>query len=378
MDYQNKLNVNLFSNQDKPSYPIDEFLSSQQLEPENIVSFAERKEFNINRVSELLESSEFYNRWSNRGPAWFALAHAYENFFTRLTNKVVIPCANGGIALEALAGLHNVRQKKTLRWCVSSFSFANAGRGVFSNAIKVDCDEQGALSLDALSQIDQNSFDGIVVTNPFGLLKDFSLYSEWQNKTGKVVIYDNAAGINADLPDVPYQSLSLHHTKPFGLGEGGLIIVPKDEFEDILKLIEYTTISPDESANWVNNGKISDISCAALLTRLETSAQWIPLYQQQAIRLVNIAEELGYSNLFCTDIPAMGYPLLAPYSIESHTLENSFFRVGKYYKPLAKTSNATSIFNRIINVPSHPDMHKVSDDNIRSVLQKILDKNLLT
>lgn len=351
-----------------------EYGSLQVIDEPQTVPFVERKEADFERISYFLESAQHFNRWANRGPAWHTLSLSYERYFAGLSRKRVVPCANGGIALQALAKLIAVRQGRPLRWCVSAFGFANTGRGFLADSIKVDCDDQGVLSLAALEHLDAGSYDGLIVTNPFGLLKDFSAFAAWQKITGKPLLIDNAAGIAPDIPDLPYQSFSLHHTKPFGFGEGGLAVVPDDEYDSFLKLLEYTPLTKDEAPFWVNNGKLSELSCAAHLVRLETAPEWLPLYSMQAIRIDTIARSLGFARLLPSRrVPCMSLPFLAPRPISVDALSNDRLVLGKYYKPLANTEKCVRIYEKIVNIPSHPGVAQLSRKELEETLRGVLE-----
>jgi dTDP-4-amino-4,6-dideoxygalactose transaminase len=352
---------------------VDSYADSHATEGPSTVSFVERKPVDSARIFRFLEGAETYNRWANRGPAWYALSKAYETHFSNLEGKRVIPCANGGMALEALIALHEVRAGRRLRWCVSAFGFANTGRGRLSDALKIDCDARGVLSIQKLRRLDPESFDGVIVTNPFGLLKDFSTFTKWQEETGKPLLIDNAAGVSPAVPNLPYQSLSLHHTKPYGFGEGGLAVVPEDEAEAVLRLLEYTQLEAAEAPYWVNNGKLSELAASGQLMRLETQPEWAPLYQMQAIRIEAIAASIGLEPLLSSDVPAMSRPFLAPVPVTVSALSNDRFIIGKYYKPLSPTPEAGRIYEHIVNIPSHPDMQRVSRAEIEAVLRHVLE-----
>ena len=85
------------------------------------------------------------------------------------------------------------------------------------------------------------------------------------------------------MPDWPYQSFSLHHTKPYGAGEGGLFLSPRDEAEAIYALLNFGPFD-DNCSVWLNNGKLSDIACAFQLDRLAILPQaWcnMPLWARK-------------------------------------------------------------------------------------------------
>ncbi|WP_159079888.1 DegT/DnrJ/EryC1/StrS family aminotransferase [Methyloceanibacter sp. wino2] len=352
-----------------------DYAKLEPVEKDGKVSFVERKSLDFSRQAEFLESSRRYNRWANRGPLWHTLGRAYETHFRNLSGKRVVPCANGGMALTALANLHARKAGNPLRWCVSAFGFANTGRGALLDAIKIDCDGRGVLSLQALQSLDPGTFDGVILTNPFGMLEDFSPFTSWQKETGKALLVDNAAGINPNIPDIAYQSFSLHHTKPYGFGEGGLAVVPEDEAEDLLQLLEYSPMQQGAEPFWVNNGKLSENACAAHLVRLESHPEWAPLYHMQSTRIGFIAEDVGLEPLLSSHLPVMSRPFLAPHPVPIEALANDRFVLGKYYKPLTQLPQVGSIFDRLINIPSHPDMRNVDRMEIEAVLGSVLSRS---
>ena len=150
----------------------------------------------------------------------------------------------------------------------------------------------------ALSEFADTEYDGIIVTNPFGQAKDFSEFVKWASSKNKEILIDNAAGISNDIPNLPYQCFSFHHTKPFGFGEGGLAVLPSEDRELFLKLIEYSPSSEIERQFWISNGKLSDLACASHLARLESAPNWLPLYDMQAKRILSIAHKLPISSAY--------------------------------------------------------------------------------
>jgi dTDP-4-amino-4,6-dideoxygalactose transaminase len=227
------------------------------------------------------------------------------------------------------------------------------------------------LSINELNKLNSNflnKFDGIIVTNVFSLLPDFSAYEKWCIKNNKILVIDNATGISANLTNVSYQALSLHHTKPYGFGEGGLAIVDKCDYEIFLSLIEYSPMKNQK--NWVTNGKLSDWSCAPIINRLKNADSWIPLYQEQANRIESIAIELGIDLLGITKTTTMSLPLL--FKNKVNLKNNKFIQLGKYYQPLKQTKNTMKIYNRIINFPCHPDVKNLSKDIIIKILKTFL------
>ena len=247
------------------------------------------------------------------------------------------------------------------------------GRGYFSTATAVDCDAQGLLSLDELAALPLDAYDGIVVTNPFGLCRDFDRYRDFADRHSKAVLLDNAAGVRRSIPEVDYQSLSLHHTKPYGVGEGGLAVLPAAQAEEFFELIDYRNLTPDRADCWLNNGKLSDLACAFHLDRLDRSPEWVPRYETQAARILQIARQAGLRQLLPLDgsTVATSLPFLEDRPVPVSQLENPLLTLGKYYAPLAPTPNAAVIYERIVHVPSHPDVARLDTGELTDMLIRI-------
>ena len=329
--------------------------------------FVESKRPDMGNIAKLLEQCIESNMWANRGPLYYLLAKTYEEHMNVPAELAITPCANGGIGLEALAKYLEIKFGKPIRWVGSSFSFANLGRGYFHTMQFVDCTKQGILSLEELEKLNPASYDGIVVTNPFGAWPDFDPFIEFAKKTGKFMLIDNAAGLNEHIPNWPYQSFSLHHTKPYGAGEGGLILSPKAEMEPIYNLLNYGPLSNVEMKYWINNGKVSDIACAFQIDRLQTCGDWKPRYLEQTARITEIAAKVGLKPLypFNENVPATSLPFCANGPIREMDIDAAQnIALSKYYMPLEKTPNCLDIFDRLVNIPCHADVAYVRDDKL--------------
>lgn len=338
------------------------------------VRFVESKTPNFRRIEALLGVSARENQWANRGPLYTLLRDRYLSHFGLTRDAGLVPVSNGGVALEAMARLLDQEAGRRLRWVGSPFSFKNLGRGYFADMAFVDCDARGLLDLARLAEVDPGLYDGIVLTNPFGLFVDFSAYTAFAERTGKKLIIDNAAGVHAQIPDHPWQAFSLHHTKPYGAGEGGLARVPAAYAEALYDLLNYGDEHYD-SPYWFTNGKLSDISCAFLIDRLEDVRDWSPLYLEQRERVTEIAARAGLVPLAEpeTDAPMTSMPFLAPVPVALETLERARRIVfAKYYQPLRDLPVVSRLFGRLLNIPCHPDMAHLTDARIEADLEACL------
>jgi dTDP-4-amino-4,6-dideoxygalactose transaminase len=335
-----------------------------------MIRFVENKTPDMARVSGLLSLCAAENQWANRGPLYRMLADGFAAHFGIGADRAVVPCANAGVALEAMARLLAMRAGRKLRWIGSAFSFQNLGRGHFADMSFVDCDAEGRLDLSEVEAQDPDSYDGLVVVNPFGLFRDFDAYIAFARRTGKLMLIDNAAGVDHTIPDWPWQAFSLHHTKPYGMGEGGLALTPAEAAEDLYGLLNYGPVPGDPSA-WINNGKLSDIACAFLIDRLEKVRDWAPKYLVQAERVMRVASAAGLRPVrpFGDAAPATSWVFLAdrPIPIERVLAAEHVF-LAKYYKPLAPLPRTLDLYSRLVNVPTHPDLAALSEGDLCSEL----------
>lgn len=338
------------------------------------IAFVEAKTARMDRIGALLEQCRTANRWANRGPLYMRLATSYSDHFGLDAQRAATPCASGGVALEAMARLLAREAGRTLRWVGSAFSFQNLGRGYFADMAFVDCVDDGSIDVAALRALDTDSFDGVVAVNPLGLRRDFSDVIAFARETGKPLLIDNAAGLDQTIPDWPWQSFSLHHTKPYGMGEGGLAVTPADAAEEVYALLDYGHEIPDPSA-WLNNGKISDISCAFQIDRLERVEDWAPLYRAQAERVAALASEFGLLPLRPVQDapPATSWAFVAEDAIPIDRIRGARrLAMGKYYRPLAERPQARRLYDRIVNIPTHPDVSGLSDDDLRAEMEALV------
>lgn len=325
-------------------------------------------------VGRLLKACEAAGRWANRGPLYREMQAAFASFMALRADVQLTPVANGGIALEAMARLHQRQLGRPLRWVGCSYGFRNLGRGYFSDIVFVDCDERGLLDLDALRLLDPASYDGVIVTNPLGLYSDFSAYFDFARERQVPLLLDNAAGIAKSMPDWPWQAFSLHHTKPFGMGEGGMALTPADHAEALYELIDYSDLTgaPDD---WMTNGKLSDLSCAFILDRLERADEWMAQYAVQRERITALARMAGLRPLAeaPSTAPLMSVAFLceAPLPV-SALAAMEHVPAAKYYEPLCETKNARQVYDHVICLSAHAEMARVSDTQISADLDRLM------
>lgn len=116
-----------------------------------------------------------------------------------------------------------------------------------------------------------------MVVSAFGLKQSFDEHIRICRKHGAVLLIDNAAGLGLrredaeQAPDVT-EVCSMHATKPFAVGEGGVIFAGTAREENLRSALNFalSTYSRAEGPSWGINGKMPEISAAIGLAQLRS------------------------------------------------------------------------------------------------------------
>jgi dTDP-4-amino-4,6-dideoxygalactose transaminase len=343
------------------------------------VAFLELKRADFQRVEEFLELSRRANHWTNFGPVTAALERALEYVMAVPRSRAVVMCSSGTTALFALAGTHALKQGRPLRIVGSAYGFFSSNIGPLASTVTlIDCDERGLLDIDLLSRISLDSYDAVMVTNVFGMSSELHAHRNFCRANNKVLLVDNATAPIAyerNYDEAPDEIVSFHHTKPWGMGEGGCAVVAREDANMIRGFLNFGVGLPSSVAAYATNGKISDFSSALILDRLERYKVWTGYYRAQYARISSIAKGVGLRELR----PINGeqvyahLPLLAPMPRRVEDLRDGPFPVRKYYRPLADhgVPVASSLYEHMVNIPTHSGMAAVPGNVIEEVLRRI-------
>ena len=137
------------------------------------------------------------------------------------------------------------------------------------------------VSVDSIrSAITKYDIGAVMLVSPFGFQQDFSEQIELCMDHGIAVVIDSAAGFG--LPRGRYRPrpnlfevYSLHATKPFGIGEGGIIFASDEQLNDVKSALNFgLPVAPNNGVagpmpTWGINGKMSEIMAAIALAQLK-------------------------------------------------------------------------------------------------------------
>ena len=222
-----------------------------------------------------------------------------------------------------------------------------------------------------------------VLVSPFGLSCDFSQHIEIARRHSATLVIDSAAGLGLSRHDVEstghvYEAFSMHATKPFGVGEGGVIFAPEQSSSTIRSALNFglPTRFGAEVADWGINGKISEAHAAVGLAVLETLDA--RLERRRALAERYIARLAGTEGIDFRSDPAMStwqvFPVLLPTSAAASALVDTARQLGmevrRYYRPSLtrwirgqKCPNSDSLADRMICFP----VYSCNDDTAKEM-----------
>jgi dTDP-4-amino-4,6-dideoxygalactose transaminase len=332
-----------------------------------MIGFVERKDVDWVRVQRSLRLSEAANQWSNFGPVCLELERQIARQLGLARSLAVVATASGTAAVFALVQLHEHMAGRPLRWAVSSYGFPSSVMGPLREARVVDCTAGGLLDLDQVAGV-----DGLVVTNPFGLYPELEEHRQYCRDRGLALIVDSCGAFDA-VTHGPGEALSFHHTKPWGFGEGGCMIVPR-ELEELARSVIHLGLWHGLAVGRrALNGKLSDVGAAFIAQRLDVLPRLSAGYRAQYERIVRVAAAVGFCPLGgVARFPGtpVNVPLLSPRPLPS--VANDLVTLAKYYRPLAPTPVATGLYERVVNVPCHAELAELDDAGLAACLRALL------
>ncbi|MCK8464477.1 DegT/DnrJ/EryC1/StrS family aminotransferase [Aliiroseovarius sp. S1339] len=345
------------------------------------IQFIENKIYDHQRMAELLSLSIAANHHANGGP----VAALLESMVAALTNvpahRRVIAVNNGTSALHLACGLHELQaQSPGFRWVASAFNFFSCKVGPLSETQIIDCDAQGRFDLDALKALPLSSYDGVIYTNVFATQSDWDDVADFCSRHGKSFVVDNATGLfdrpaSSGEKHAPIETISAHHTKPWGVGEGGFILCDADQDETIRALVNYAARLPDSANFCASNFKLSDLSAAAIIDRLERMPYWRQFYKFQERRMKSLVIDTGLDiRPFAGDVetisPLAHTAFLAPVPVDIDAASGPVI-MRKYYRPLVPKDlsatpipNAQHLFDHVFSLSNAPEMRLASNEDI--------------
>jgi len=337
------------------------------------LKFLENKILNFSEITKIYKISQKKNHHANFGP----VSNKLEKFIHKLcklpSNYCAIMCSSGTSAMLTAANF--LRMQGINKFATSNYTFFSSKLNFLNNSKVIETDNKGLIDLKNLLK-ERNEFQALIYTNLFNLDPNYNEIYKFCQINKKALIVDNALNLlerpqNLKNRDI-FEIISFHHTKPWGFGEGGVLICRRKHEKKLRNLMNFAAINFDELAKYGLNSKISDLSCAAILDRLKNYKKISKLYNNQKNRIMKIIKK----NFIFKDILNRQNKLnvsnylavVAENKIDMKDLKKlKYIECRKYYMPFKSTKffkRSNQLFDRIVCIPTGPQLQSISDENI--------------
>lgn len=353
------------------------------------VRWMNHKDIDIEEVNRNIAECLKTRCFSNNGKFVQTLQDNIKKLFDIDDDKDVLAVCNGSSGLNALVGGLNIHYERNLRWAVQAFTFPCSHQGLLRDSLVLDIDENMGPSLQQLAQMKSN-YDGVIVTNCFGTCVNIALYEQFCKENNKLLLFDNAACSYTRYDDKSVLNygvgcmVSLHHTKPIGIGEGGFIVFDKVYTESMKKAICFGYTDDNKWLYDANAGnyKMSEVAAIYILSYLPNvfniyqHHRNIVSYFNDCIKNNNkIKYTIGVNlldNYADHDASLLScLPVVFPKPIDINIFLRHGVEAKKYYYPISEScKRSLDLYNRIICLPLNTDTDFKCVDRYISIIRE--------
>ncbi len=255
--------------------------------------------------------------------------------------------------------------------------------------------ELSPAALDTLAS--KTSLQAVVAVRSFGLCRDMSALEISCRGLGIPLILDSAAACGGQLPDGRFaggegmlEVFSLHATKVFAVGEGGVIFAPHHLAAPLKRAMNFGLMGDVLTPGF--NGKVSEITAAVGLAVL----RHMPAFLQRRSELGRLYARFfaHYPAIDCASDPGSPpwqcFPALFPRNADVAAIQRQALEAGlelrRYYHPAlhvaAKSSSSTApvplavsedLASRMLCFPVYSDMTAEEHDRVLAITAKLLN-----
>jgi dTDP-4-amino-4,6-dideoxygalactose transaminase len=368
------------------------FIKPRFPEPETLVEY-------LNRIYQ-------NNYYSNNGPVYFEFKHAIEDYLGQDIKAVVVANATLGLMMAFKAAIKNVSPKKSYI-AVPSFTFAAgplAIRWCGFEPIFFDIDpdtvQPSIESFEKLLSAHGDKLAGVLLTNNFGIGNEqITAWEKLLARANLPLVIDTAPGFGSTYADGQptggrgaCEVFSFHATKPFGIGEGGLITTKDQAMADELESLKNFGFNDQkETVVMGMNAKITELDCAIGLCLIKDyqatladrrasydlfksglegeGATFLPRAETSAIQFVTILVDPKKRNKIIEALKAGGVEARTYYAPCVHTFP-LFAEC-----PKIDLKHTDLVSEKIISLPLHPQMDPSTIAYICGIITKELGKS---
>lgn len=244
------------------------------------------------------------NRWySNFGPLLGRLESRLAELF-QVPDACIATTANGTTALTAAllaSGVQRGARCAMPSWTFAATPSASLAAGMAPYFVDVDENTWAIEPDDIRPLVSPENIGAVIPVSPFGAPIDRAAWDRFSTETGVPVVIDAAAGFDtvARVPEMGIGAtpimLSMHATKPFAVGEGGVLLCNDEALIGKVRQIANFGFGSDREAEIVGiNAKLNEYAAAIGLAALETwehqRVRWATMTDRYRTQLSEIPE----------------------------------------------------------------------------------------
>ena len=294
----------------------------------------------------LLEEIRENGWYSNFGP----LVRRLEGQLLRTfggSEETCVTCCNATAGLSA-ALLATGRTDQVLLPAFTFPASLGAVRAAGMTAVVADVNAEtwilGGNLLDRA--LAQTGASAVMLVAPFGISRNWETELAICRKRGAAVVIDNASGLGGPrtsrgFDENVFEVFSMHATKPFAVGEGGVIFAHRTHDAALRSALNFALNSYAEPGGpaWGFNGKLSEFHAAVGIEQLKRfrnivtrRQEFVAVYRDRLAR---------YPELVCpqdmNSSPWQFFPVLVPSAAAAErfieTAAEAGIEIRRYYRP---------------------------------------------
>lgn len=335
------------------------------------------------------------NYYSNNGPVYFEFRRALELYLGQDLKAVVVSNATLGLMLALQAAIKAKRPGKKYV-AIPSFTFAAgplAIRWCGFEPLFFDIDplstQPGRQSFEQLLAAYGDDLAGVLLINSFGIgNKEIDAWETLLAGRNLPFIIDSAPGFGSTYADGTLlgargscEVFSFHATKPFGIGEGGLVTTRDAGLADELESLKNFGFDANKQTVGPGiNAKITELDCAIGLRVLSHYPETLADRRTTQARYEKKLRPAGVSFLPRAESAAIQFATIIVKPAQRSKIIRNLKRAGiearTYYAPAVHTfpffadvpsvdlSNTETLSEQVISLPVHPRMRDADIDRI--------------
>jgi dTDP-4-amino-4,6-dideoxygalactose transaminase len=306
-----------------------------------MIKFTQHKKINIYKFQHYLTSANNTNQFTNYGDAVRTLEARARTLLKIDSSKAIIATCNGAAALNTI--MQAIRTTEQVYSQDFTFSCNFQIPDVITEAFD--------LTYNYEPDIYRITRPGIVIiTNCFGHVTDIDSILKHAQCHNQKIVFDNAAspysfykGSNISNYGVA-SYISLHHTKPIGFGEGGLVIIDSEYEQKARAIINFGLVDKIPTYKG-NNYKMSELSAAGIL-------QWWDSFCIDELKdkyLTGYDKYVSNASKVLPNYSEDFFPNCVPIINSNQTYDD--MEVRKYYSPNIGLKNSAKLYSNIKCIP---------------------------